>query len=419
MSARSVLERCDELAAVSALPDGFIERTYLTTEHKAANAMAAEWMSAAGLATWQDAAGNVCGRLEGERPALPALLLGSHLDTVPQAGRYDGILGVMIAIDVAARIRESGRILPFALEVIGFGDEEGTRFGATLLGSRALAGTWDPAWWSLTDADGITLREAFTAFGLDAAAVGRAARKPEDVVGYLEAHIEQGPILEQRGRALGLVASIAGARRLQITVTGRAAHAGTPYALRRDALAGASEAILVVESLAPDLGLIATIGRVDAQPGAVNVVAGAVTFSLDLRAASDDVRDTGLDILLAETEKVCERRGLSLSIEQTHIAETVHCDKQIRAVLADAVAATGDTEPLSLFSPAGHDAMALASLTSVGMLFLRCAGGVSHHPEESVLEDDVALAIDAMYAAVLRLADSYAMNTRAIDGARP
>jgi allantoate deiminase len=408
MSACTILERCDELAAISALPDGLIERTYLTVEHKSANATVAQWLADAGLRTiWQDAAGNVCARLEGARPGLPALLIGSHLDTVPQAGRYDGVLGVLIAVDVAERIRKSGRILPFALEVVGFGDEEGTRFGATLLGSRALAGTWDPAWWRLADADGVSLREAFAAFGLDPDAIARAARRPENLVGYLEAHIEQGPVLEQRGRALGLVTSIAGARRMRITVTGRAAHAGTPYAARRDALAGASEAILAVEALAPGLGLIATVGRIGAQPGAVNVVAGAATFSLDVRASSDDVRDAGLEKLLAEFGALTARRGLSLTVEHTHSAETVHCDPAMKAALARGITATGDDDPCELFSPAGHDAMAIASLTRVGMLFVRCAGGVSHHPEESVLEDDVALAIDAMHAAVLSLAESW------------
>jgi allantoate deiminase len=407
VSARTALERCDTLAAISALPDGLIERTYLSGEHKRANSKAAEWMAEAGLATWQDAAGNVCGRLEGERPGLPALLLGSHLDTVPQAGRYDGILGVMIAIEVAARIRDGGRPLPFALELVGFGDEEGTRFGATLLGSRALAGTWDPAWWTLTDAGGLTLREAYAAFGLDPDAVGSAARRPGHLVGYLEAHIEQGPILETCDRALGVVSSIAGARRMLITVTGRAAHAGTPYTLRRDALAGASEAILAIESLAPGLGLIATVGRIGAQPGAVNVVAGSAAFSLDLRAASDELRDTGLKALLDEIDKICTRRGLTAGVQHTHCAETVHCDTGMKAALAHAIRASGDHDPLELFSLPGHDAMAVASLTRAGMLFLRCAGGVSHHPEESVLEQDVALAIDAMHAAVLHLAGTY------------
>ena len=407
MTARSVLERCDELAAVSALPDGLIERTYLTVEHKAANALVAGWMSEAGLTTWQDAAGNVCGRLEGVRPGLPALMLGSHLDTVPQAGRYDGVLGVMIALDVAARIRAAGVPLPCALEVVGFGDEEGTRFGATLLGSRAVAGTWDPAWWSRADADGVSLREAYAAFGLDPAEVGRSARRPQDVIGYLEAHIEQGPVLEERGRALGVVGAIAGARRMLITVAGRAAHAGTPYPLRRDALAGASEAVLAVEARAPALGLIATVGRIDVRPGAVNVVPGSATFSLDLRAASDEARDAGLGSLMAEIEGICARRGLSVSVEHTHTARTVHCDQAAKSALAAAIAATGDRDPLELFSAPGHDAMAIASLAPVGMLFIRCAGGVSHHPEESVLEADVALAIDALHTAVCDLAEQY------------
>jgi allantoate deiminase len=407
VTARTVLERCDALAAVSALPDGLIERAYLTREHAAANALVAGWMTEAGLRSGQDAAGNQCGRLEGARPGLPALLLASHLDTVPEAGRYDGILGVMIALEVAARIRARGTRLPFALEVVGFGDEEGTRFGATLLGSRALAGTWDPAWWELTDADGVSMIEAFRAFGLDPAAVGAASRHPGQLVGYLEVHIEQGPALENLGRPLALVSSIAGARRLLVTVTGRASHAVTAYELRRDALAGACEAVLAVESLAAAQDLVATVGALSVKPGAVNVVAGSASFSLDVRAASDPVRDAGLAVLLAEFEAICARRGLTLAVEQTHAAETVHCSPAMYAALEHAVCEVGGETPVALFSKAGHDAMAVASVTGVGMLFVRCGGGVSHHPEESVTEADVALAIDALHAAVLDLAAAH------------
>jgi allantoate deiminase len=403
VSARRVLDRCDELAGLSALPGGLIERTYLTAEHAAANALVGRWMAGAGLTGWQDTAGNQRGRMEGAHPGLPALLLGSHLDTVPRAGRYDGVLGVMIAIEVAARLRD-GDPLPFALELAAFADEEGTRFGAALLGSRALAGTWDPAWWRLEDAAGTNLRDAFTAFGLDPDAVGTAARRPWELIGYLEAHIEQGPVLEDRDRALAPVSSIAGARRMAVTVTGRAAHAATGYGLRRDALAGASEAILAVERLAEAHGLTATVGRIAAAPGVVNVVPGSATFSLDVRAASDAVRDAGLAVVLAEAEAICGRRGLTLDVEQTHAAETVHCSPRMYAAWERAVRGTGDERPLTLPSTAGHDAMAVAAVADVGMLFIRCAGGVSHHPAESVREDDVALAIDAMHAAVLDLA---------------
>jgi len=414
MSARTVLDRCDELATVSALPGGLIERTYLTGEHAAANAMVAGWMAESGLESRQDAAGNQCGRLEGAVPGLPALLLASHLDTVPRAGRYDGVLGVMIALEVAARVREHADRLPFALEVVGFGDEEGARFGATLLGSRALAGTWDPAWWELTDAGGVSMREAFTAFGLDPALIATAARRPHDLVGYLEAHIEQGPVLENRNRPLALVSSIAGARRLLVTVTGRASHAITAPESRRDALAGASEAILAVESLASAHELTATVGQLTVSPGAVNVVAGAATFSLDVRAASDSVRDAGLAVLLAEIEAICARRGLSTAVEYTHTAGTVDCDPVMYTALEHAVRKVEgkgkDEAPITLFSKAGHDAMAVAAVTGVGMLFVRCAGGVSHHPDESVTEADVELAIDAMHTAVLGLATTFAAD---------
>ncbi|WP_130177391.1 allantoate amidohydrolase [Cryobacterium sp. SO1] len=412
-SAAAVLERCDELAGHTSAPDGLIERVYLSPEHTAVNALAAGWMRDAGMATWQDAAGNQCGRLEGATPGLPALLLGSHLDTVPSAGRYDGILGVLTGIAVVERIAASGRALPFALEVVAFGDEEGTRFGTALLGSRALAGTWLDAWWELTDEAGATLHDAFLAFGLDPAAITAAARTSNDFVGYLETHIEQGPLLEERALPLGIVSSIAGARRFQITITGRAGHSGTPWTHRRDALAGASEAIVAIERLARDADLIATVGHLEVFPDAVNVIAGLAEFSLDLRGRFDADRDDVWQQIEALLEEICAARGLHVAVHQTHSAPAAHCSDRLRAVIAAGISAAGiragaaeEAEPLELLSMAGHDAMAIAHLTEIGMLFVRCAGGVSHHPDESVTEADVARALDAFEATVLALADA-------------
>jgi len=411
-TAATVLERCDELAGHSSLPDGLIERVYLSPEHRAVNTLAAGWMRDAGMATWQDAAGNQCGRLEGATPGLPALLLGSHLDTVPSAGRYDGILGVLTAIAVVERIQTSGRALPFALEVVAFGDEEGTRFGTALLGSRALAGTWLDAWWELTDEAGTTLHDAFVDFGLDPAAITAAARTSNDFVGYLETHIEQGPVLEERDLPLGIVSSIAGARRFQITITGKAGHSGTPWTHRRDALAGASEAIVAIERIARDADLIATVGHLEVFPDAVNVIAGRAEFSLDLRGRFDADRDGVWQQIEALLEEICAARGLHVAVHQTHSAPAAHCSDRLRGVIAAGIRAAGGTagttadvsEPLELLSMAGHDAMAVAHLTEIGMLFVRCAGGVSHHPDESVTEADVAQALDAFEAAVLALA---------------
>ncbi|TFD53924.1 allantoate amidohydrolase [Cryobacterium frigoriphilum] len=418
-AASVVLERCDELATYTSLPGGLIERVYLSPQHAAVNSRTGQWMRAAGLTTWQDSAGNQCARLEGHRAGLPALLLASHLDTVPSAGRYDGILGVLIALAVAERINAgvAPADRPVALEVLAFGDEEGTRFGTTLLGSRAVAGTWDPDWWSLEDADGVTLHDAYLAFGLDPATVGDAARAPVELVGYLEAHIEQGPVLDEAGLPLGVVTSIAGARRFQIVVEGAAGHSGTPWARRRDALAGASEAVLAIERIARgeaghSSGLIATVGHLAVFPDAVNVIAGRVEFSLDLRGEFDDARDAAWLGIKAAMTAMSERRGLRVTWQQTHSAPAAHCSERMRRVVAAGIRATeragaDPAAPPELFSMAGHDAMALAAVTEIGMLFVRCAGGVSHHPDESVTEADIARAVDALEASVLELFEQY------------
>ena len=413
--AELILERCDDLAGISSLP-GAMERVHLSPEHTAANALVAQWMREAGLATWQDAAGNQCGRLEGAEPDLPALLLGSHIDTVPDAGRYDGMLGVLLAIQVVDRIRTSGVSLPFALEVVAFSDEEGTRFGMALLGSRALSGTWKNEWWDLTDKNGITLAEAFQDFGLDPARLHGAFRRPEKYLGYLEAHIEQGPYLEEAGKRLAVVTSIAGARRFNLTMTGHAGHAGgTPYNRRRDALLGASELVIEVEALSKAMGVIGTVGRLQAFPGGVNVIPGRVEFSLDLRAEFDKDRDECLKLLFTTANSIANRRGLVFSAKEIYRADATLCDPGLQGAIEKGIRSTGDAAPMAFWSRAGHDGMAVADLTRIAMLFIRCRGGVSHHPDEHVKKKDVAAALDAFEAAVLAVAE----NPPATQSARP
>jgi len=400
--AQLILERCDELAALSSHAD-YLERVHLSPAHKAANELVAQWMEQAGLSTWQDAAGNQCGRIEGREPGLPALLLGSHIDTVPDAGRYDGMLGVLLAIQVASRITPG--TLPFALEVVAFSDEEGTRFGTALLGSRALAGTWDDEWWGLTDADGITLFEAFQDFGLDPARLPGAFRRPETLIGYLEAHIEQGPILEDADRQLAVVTSIAGARRFALTMHGKAGHAGgTPFDRRRDALVGASELVVEVERLSREHGVIGTVGKLEAFPGGVNVIPGRVEFSLDLRAEFDEDRDEVLALIEQAAAEIAGRRGLEFEQHEIYRADAVMCDLDLRQAVEDGIRAVGDSDPMAFWSRAGHDGMAVVAATPIAMLFLRCTGGVSHHPDEAVKQADVAAALDAFEATVRSVA---------------
>ncbi|WP_134765324.1 allantoate amidohydrolase [Nocardioides sp. 1609] len=404
MRAAEVLARCATLDRFTSLPRG-LERVHLSKEHASANAQAGRWMEQAGLRTWQDAAGNQWGRREGREPGLPALVLGSHLDTVTDAGSFDGMLGVVMAIAVAERLGARVGRLPFALEVVGFSDEEGTRFGKALLGSQAVAGTWDDDWFELRDKDATTLRQAFEEFGLDPRRVGDAARSPASMVGYLEAHIEQGPYLEEADASLGYVTLIAGARRFRLSVLGEARHAGgTPYERRRDALVGASEAIVLVEEMAKERGCIATVGRIAVTPGGINVIPGRADLSLDLRAPTDEDRDAMWVDLLARIRELCRRRGLRLDVVESHHAPAVHCAPWLQDAVVAGIATTGDTAPMGLWSRAGHDAMAIGAVADVGMLFVRCGDGVSHHADESVREVDVEAGLDAFEATVLQVA---------------
>ncbi len=412
-AARRVMARCDELARVTATP-GEIERVYLSPEHARVNRLAAEWMREIGMSSRQDAAGNQVGRLEASDRHGRALVLGSHLDTVPDAGRYDGIVGVLMALEVVRMLRaptDGGwrSPLPFALEVMAFSDEEGTRFGKALLGSSAVAGTWDDDWWMLADADGTTLRQAFLEFGLDPGRVGEASRRPDELAGYLEAHIEQGPELDRRGESLAVVSSIASARRFQLVVEGEARHAGgTPYDMRRDALLGASEAALAVERLCrAEHHIIGTVGQLEAFPGGVNVVPGEARFSLDLRGEFDGERDRVWDAIARELDAIMGRRNLRWRAREVHNAAAVMCAPLLRDVVREGILSTrppGADDPATIFSRAGHDGMAIGAITDVGMLFLRNPDGISHHPDEAVSARDVGLGIRALAESVLHLA---------------
>lgn len=403
-AAARVMARADELAAISETPEG-LTRVYLSPQHLQANQQAALWMTLAGMTVWQDSVGNICGRYEGEQEGAPAILLGSHLDTVRNAGRYDGMLGVLTAIEVVHSLHRQGRRLKKAIEIVGFCDEEGTRFGITLLGSRGLTGTWPESWLAQTDADGVSVAQAMVLAGLDPARIHLAARSQEEIAAYLELHIEQGPCLEQEGLALGVVEAINGARRLNCCFTGEAGHAGTvPMSHRKDALAAAAEWMVLVETLTREQGgnLVATVGTLRCAPGAVNVIPGEVTLTLDIRGPNDQPLDALLNRLLASAQDIAARRHLQFSAEEFYRIAATACDSELQRVLSEAVQEV-QGRSISLPSGAGHDAIAITERWPSAMLFVRCKGGISHHPAESVTTDDVALAIDAYSRAVLKL----------------
>ncbi len=384
------LANCAQLSRISASATD-INRQYLTDEHRRCNQQVAEWMSAAGLHTWQDAVGNQWGRLASNNPNAPRLILGSHLDTVPNAGAFDGILGVLLAIEVAAWWRQQTISLPFHLDIVGFCDEEGSRFGVTLIGSRALCGSFDPAWLSVCDADGISMASALREFGLDPDRVAEATLPTNKLLGFWELHIEQGPVLEAENLSVGVVTGIAGARRGYLTLQGQAGHAGTtPMQLRRDAICGAAEVILEIERLAKttDGECVATVGELTARPGAVNVIAGEVCLSLDVRSLDDAARDQLITAIESATAEIAGRRQLEVTFQWHHNATAVGCDQDFMTLVADAVQRC-DLPVTHLPSGAGHDAMAMAAICPVAMLFLRSPRGLSHHPDESVVDVDV------------------------------
>ena len=403
-----IVSRINQLGAISETGE-HLARIFLSPEHRVAADLILSWMRDAGMAVHLDAIGNVCGRYEGERPGLPCLMLGSHYDTVRDAGKWDGPLGVITAIACVADLNRRGVRLPFAVEVVGFADEEGVRFASTLLGSRAVAGTFDESVLHARDRAGLTMREAMVQFGLDPDQIGAAARTRRELLAYVELHIEQGPVLEQQQLPVGVVTAIAGATRLSANLTGMAGHAGTvPMAMRRDALAGAAECIVALEQFckADSAGLVGTVGAITALPGATNVIPGKASFSLDIRAPTDAHRKLAVADIVRRIEAIAKRRELSLQIDVTHENRTVPCAPWLKAQVAEAVAA--ENYPVfELPSGAGHDGMAMIDIADVAMLFVRCRGGISHNPAEHVEPADA----DAGARVLLRLIENFRVRS--------
>ncbi len=401
--ASEVIARCQTLARFSE-DTGSLRRTFLSPPMRECQREIAGWVAHLGVTSRVDAVGNLRIVYPAAQLDAPRLLIGSHLDTVPNAGAYDGVLGVVLALALLSAIHD--RKLPFAIEVVGFSEEEGVRFGTPFIGSRALVSNLDEELLSRQDARGISIRDAIADFGLNPAEISQAAMH-EDVLGYIEFHIEQGPVLENVNRPLGVVEAIAGQSRVEFTFVGQANHAGTtPMNLRHDALAAAAEWIGTVESHAQNTsGLVATVGAIQANPGAGNVIAGETRLSLDVRHRSDEERKRAVDYFVRQAEDIATRRGLkakrNVLMDQLAVQMDPFLVKQVEHAIGQA-----RCEPYRMVSGAGHDAMILAGKVPSAMIFLRTPGGISHHPAESVEVGDVEKAIECGVHLLEQLASS-------------
>jgi allantoate deiminase len=389
-----LMARLDAFAAFTDEP-GRLTRLFLSEAHRRAAAAFIAWCREAGLTARIDPAGNVVARYEGKRKGAPALMLGSHIDTVRDAGRYDGNYGALAALAVVQGLSAADERLDHAIEIVAFGDEEGVRFRTTLTGSRALAGAYLEDALDQKDAAGIAMRDALKAFGGDPDKA--SSIRANHIACFVETHIEQGPVLEAEGLPVGIVTAINGATRLEVGVDGIAGHAGaTPMNLRRDALTAAAEMALAIEARARrETDLVATIGRLEVWPGATNVIPGHVQFAIDVRAPDDERRAAALADIKARIDAIAEARGVGATVAKTHEANAFVCDPGVVAGLTRAVDQLG-VQPRLLPSGAGHDTMVMGALCPAGMLFVRCKGGISHNPLESITVEDCAYGLAAL-----------------------
>ena len=412
-------KRISELAEIGRQDSGGVARLSFTREERAAKDLVASYMGEAGLSVREDAAGNLFGRRDGRDPDAPAVLVGSHVDSVPNGGDFDGPLGVLGGIEVLQTMEERNVETERPVEVVAFTDEEGARFSLGMIGSRALAGALSQEDLRHEDRDGISVAEAMREAGLDPGGIGDAARDPGSLAAYLELHIEQGKVLENEDLPVGVVTGIAGPVWLRLSFTGEAGHAGTtPMGGRRDALAAAAEVVSVVEEEAAATGsTVGTVGQLEARPGGINIIPGRVNLSLDLRDIDEAARDRVEARIWQRTVEVCERRGVDLAFEELQRLPPAPCSEEIRAVIASACEESG-IRPYSLSSGAGHDGMHVVGLCPMGMVFVRSRGGISHNPKEWSSREDCEAGCDVLYSAVLALAGGIQTGRRTDHGDR-
>jgi len=403
-----------ELGAISSEPNRLI-RLFLSPEHRRAADLITGWMKSAGMSVAEDALGTVCGHWQppgatGKR----RLLIGSHIDTVIDAGRYDGPLGVVVGILAVKHLASRNVSLPFGIDVLAFGDEEGSRFRSTLASSSACAGIFDNASLAFADRNGVTLAQAIETYGKSAAGIPAAAYAREEAAAYVEVHIEQGPVLEAKNLPLGVVTAIVGQSRMRVVVLGEAGHAGTvPMPMRHDALVGSAEIVLAVERIAKTYSadnMVATVGRIEASPGATNVIPGRVGFSIDLRSATDSMRKAAIEQIKQDAQRIAASRKLEVAFEPFHETVTTPCAPHLQDLLASAIEDLRIEDlaqrAIRLPSGAGHDAQVMARLCPSAMLFVRCRGGISHNPAEYASPADIGLATAALVRFVERFAET-------------
>lgn len=398
--------RLIELSQFGKLENGGVTRFSFTEDERRAKDKVISYMVEAGMKVMEDAVGNVIGRKEGRLSNLPAVLMGSHIDSVPNGGIFDGNLGVLAGIEVVQTMNEKNIETDYPIEVIAFTDEEGSRFGFGMIGSRALAGTLIREHLHYKDVDGIMIEQAMKNIGLDPTQISKAARNPESVKAYVELHIEQGRVLENHDLSVGIVSGIAGPLWTRWTLKGEAGHAGaTPMKMRKDPLIAAAKIMLYIEEETKRYeSAVATVGQINVKPGGVNVIPGEVEFSLDLRDISLEDRDKLEDSITSFAYRLCENEGIEIGIETLQRVDPVPCSQEIRTVIEDSLSKVG-VPSLTLASGAGHDGMQFKDFCPVGMIFVRSKDGLSHNPEEWSSKEDCGVGTSVLYETILQLAN--------------